>query len=589
MDVRMSMIITAKDKINIDEDFKVEAGPGAGKTEFLVNHIKNIIDNSDRLSNSRKIACITYTNIAVETILKRVGKNASNMIEVTTIHSFLYKNVVKPYCSFIPEEYELCAKKVKGHDDLYISTKYIREWFEDGDFSGLKHPNSKNQVLEFPALMQALQSWLLSMKCTFNNEVPTFECENTKAVGYDKDNKPVRLNKKNLEVLSSKIIDLKRIYWRKGKLDHNDVLYFSYVLIDQYPFILEILRAKFPYMFIDEYQDTNPIQSYILDQIRKKETVVGVIGDKAQSIYGFQGANPKLFESFNSGDSCHYTINNNHRCSNKIIKLLNDIREDIIQESTVEKNYDEVVIYVGDRIKAYKKACEECQGGTVTSLSRDNITSNAMKKEIDNYNLNKKLLDQFNTDDSNDKRRDYILSFISAIELAQNGNIKESIKKIEWIFRNENDSKKVALFSLTKILEFYDQYCDKSLMDFYNSISNTLEPSLPKVTRGAPKIFYESVSYNEIAICINITEDSSNHVTIHKAKGAEFDAVFIVDSKYLKKFLLEPDLNSNEEHRVFYVALSRARNRLFLQLDELKQSEEMAIKHRYPYLIFDRV
>ena len=164
MDVRRAMIITAKDKINIDEDFKVEAGPGAGKTEFLVNHIKNIIDNSDRLSNSRKIACITYTNIAVETILKRVGINSSNMIEVTTIHSFLYMNVVKPYCSFIPEEYELCAKKVKGHDDLYISTKYIREWFEDVDFSGLKHPNSKNQVLGFPAMTQALQSWLLSMK-----------------------------------------------------------------------------------------------------------------------------------------------------------------------------------------------------------------------------------------------------------------------------------------------------------------------------------------------------------------------------------------------------------------------------------------
>ncbi|GAA0485644.1 ATP-dependent helicase [Alkalibacterium sp. m-11] len=583
------MIITAKDKININEDFKVEAGPGAGKTEFLVNHIKSIIDNSERLSNSRKIACITYTNIAVETILKRVGKNASNMIEVTTIHSFLYKNVVKPYCSFIPEEYELFAKKVKGHDDLYISSKYIREWFEDGDFSGLKHPNSKNQILGFPAMTQALQSWLLSMKCTFNNETLTFECENTKAVGYDKDNKPIRLNKKNLEVLSSKIIDLKRIYWRKGKLDHNDVLYFSYVLIDQYPFILEILRAKFPYMFIDEYQDTNPIQSYILDQIRKKETVVGVIGDKAQSIYAFQGANPHLFESFNTGDSCHYTINNNYRCSNKIIKLLNDIREDIIQESTEEKNCGEVVIYVGDRIKAYKKACEECQGGTVTSLSRDNITSNAMKKEIDNHNLNKKLLDQFNMDDSNNKRRDYILSFIGAIELAQNGNIKESIKKIEWIFRNENDPKKVALFSLSKILAFYEKYCDKSLMDFYNLISNALESSLPKVTRGAPKIFYENVSYKEIAICINITEDSSNHVTIHKAKGAEFDAVFIVDSKYLKKFLIEPDLNRNEEHRVFYVALSRARDRLFIQLDELKPSEEKAIKHRYPYLIFDRV
>ena len=583
------MIITAKDKINIDEHFKVEAGPGAGKTEFLVNHIKNVINNSDRLSNSRKIACITYTNIAVETILKRVGKNASNMIEVTTIHSFLYKNVVKPYCSFIPEEYELCAKKVKGHDDLYISTKYIREWFEEGDFSGLKHPNSKDQVLKFPAMAQALQSWLLSMKCTFNNEEPTFECENTKAVGYDKDNKSVRLNKKNLEVLSSKVIDLKRIYWRKGKLDHNDILYFSYVLIDQYPFILEILRAKFPYMFIDEYQDTNPIQSYILDQIRKKETIVGVIGDKAQSIYAFQGANPHLFESFNTRDSCHYTINNNFRCSNKIIKLLNDIREDIIQESTEERTCDEVVIYVGNRIEAYKKACEECQVGTVTSLSRDNITSNAMKKEIDNRNLDNKILGQYNISDSNRRRRHYILSFIDAIELAQNGNIKGSINKIEWIFKDQDDSKKMALFSLTKILALYDQYSDKPLMDFYNSISNTLEPGLTKVTKGSPKIFYENVSYKEIAICTNITEDSSNHLTIHKAKGAEFDAVFIVDSKHLKKFLINPDLSRNEEHRILYVALSRARDRLFIQLDELKPSEEEAIKRKYPNIIFDRL
>ena len=589
MDVRRSMIITAKDKINIDEHFKVEAGPGAGKTEFLVNHIKNVINNSDRLSNSRKIACITYTNIAVETILKRVGKNASNMIEVTTIHSFLYKNVVKPYCSFIPEEYELCAKKVKGHDDLYISTKYIREWFEEGDFSGLKHPNSKDQVLKFPAMAQALQSWLLSMKCTFNNEEPTFECENTKAVGYDKDNKSVRLNKKNLKVLSSKVIDLKRIYWRKGKLDHNDILYFSYVLIDQYPFILEILRAKFPYMFIDEYQDTNPIQSYILDQIRKKETIVGVIGDKAQSIYAFQGANPHLFESFNTRDSCHYTINNNFRCSNKIIKLLNDIREDIIQESTEERTCDEVVIYVGNRIEAYKKACEECQVGTVTSLSRDNITSNAMKKEIDNRNLDNKILGQYNISDSNRRRRHYILSFIDAIELAQNGNIKGSINKIEWIFKDQDDSKKMALFSLTKILALYDQYSDKPLMDFYNSISNTLEPGLTKVTKGAPKIFYENVSYKEIAICTNITEDSSNHLTIHKAKGAEFDAVFIVDSKHLKKFLINPDLSRNEEHRILYVALSRARDRLFIQLDELKPSEEEAIKRKYPNIIFDRL
>jgi DNA helicase-2/ATP-dependent DNA helicase PcrA len=342
-------------------------------------------------------------------------------------------------------------------------------------------------------------------------------------------------------------------------------------------------------MFIDEYQDTNPIQSYILNEIRKKETVVGVIGDKAQSIYGFQGANPQLFESFNLNDLCKYTISDNHRSSKQIIRLLNDMRDDIVQESPLDRNCDEIVIYVGNRNEAYKRACERCGGATVTSLSRDNIISNAMKKNIDNNNIDKKLLDQFNKDDSNNKRRNYILSFISAIELAQNGSIKESIKNIEWLFREEKDSKKVALVSLIKIFTIYDQYYDYSLINFYNLITKTLEPSLPKVTRGAPKTFYESVSYKEIAICINITEDTSNHITIHKAKGSEFDNVFLVDSKNVKEFLMKPDLNSNEEHRVLYVALSRARNRLFLQLDELKQGEERAIKDMYPYLIIDRL
>jgi len=583
------MVITSKDRVNIEEGFKIEAGPGAGKTEFLVNHIKSIIENSKRLSNSRKIACITYTNIAVETIMKRVGSNATNMIEVATIHSFLYKNVIKPYCSFIPDEYELCTKKVKGHDEFYVSTKYIREWFDNGDFSGLKHPNSKNQVLGFPAMTQALKSWLISMKCTFNSETPTFECENTKAVGYDKDNKPVRLNKKNLEVLASKIMDLKKIYWRKGKLDHNDVLFFSYVLVNQYPFILDVLRAKFPYMFVDEYQDTNPIQSYIIDKIRKKETVVGVIGDKAQSIYGFQGANPELFESYNLNDSCKYTISNNHRSSEQIIRLLNDIRDDIIQEAKTVKNYDDVVIFVGDRSKGYQVACEQCKGELVTSLSRENVTSNAMKKEVDKNKIDKKMLERFYMDDSNNKRRDCILSFVDAIEHANNGNFKEAIKKIEWIFRDEDNPKNMAISSLVKVLTNHEKYCNSSLIEFFNLFDTLLHIDLPKVTRGAPKIFYDEVTYKEIAICLNVAEDSSNHITIHKAKGSEFDNVFMVNCKHSVDFLINPDLSGNEEHRVLYVGLSRAKNRLFIHLDDLKQNEEKLIRTNYPYLILKRL
>ena len=583
------MIIASRDRISINEDFKIAAGPGAGKTEFLVNHIKNVLENSDKLARTRKIACITYTNTAVETILERIGKSASDKIEESTIHSFLYRNIVKPFCPFIPTNYKLCSKKVKGHEDFYINRNYLIEWLECEDFNGLKHPNSRNQILKLPALYQALQNWLFSAKCIYENEIPIFKCDNQKAFGYDKSGKRMGLNKSCLDILSYKIISLKKIYWRKGKLDHNDILYFSFVLIKQYPFILEILRAKFPYMFIDEYQDTNPIQSFILNEMRKKETVVGVIGDKAQSIYSFQGAEPLLFESFKVNNNHNHTICNNYRSANQIVKLLNNIRNDIIQEPQGDMEDHEIIVLIGNRVMAYKRACDLCNHEPVVSLSRDNITSNAMKKDIDDKNLDKKLLERYNHADGNRNRRTYVISFISAIEAAQNGAFKESIKSLERIFKNDESPKKAALFSLMEVSRCYNDYCSRPLMKFYDVLCQRVKPNLAGFGKGAAKDFYENTSYKEIAICMDIMEDVSNHITIHKAKGAEYDNVLIVENKHLINFLLVPDLDNKEEHRVLYVAMSRAKKRLFLQLENLSQDEEEGIKTKFNYLHFIRL
>ena len=66
-----------------------------------------------------------------------------------------------------------------------------------------------------------------------------------------------------------------------------------------------------------------------------------------------------------------------------------------------------------------------------------------------------------------------------------------------------------------------------------------------------------------MAICVDIIEDTSNHITIHKAKGAEFKNVFVIGNKDTLSLLLKPDLMNNEEHRIFYVAMSRAKKKLF--------------------------
>jgi DNA helicase-2/ATP-dependent DNA helicase PcrA len=101
-------IITADKSIPIDDHFKIIAGPGAGKTRFLVNHILNVLHHSNRLGRNKKIACITYTNIGVETIVDRLDEGIDH-IEVCTIHSFLFTHVMKPFASLIKSEHNIMA------------------------------------------------------------------------------------------------------------------------------------------------------------------------------------------------------------------------------------------------------------------------------------------------------------------------------------------------------------------------------------------------------------------------------------------------------------------------------------------------
>jgi len=76
--------------------------------------------------------------------------------------------------------------------------------------------------------------------------------------------------------------------WQEGLLSHDDVLFLSYQLIENFLRIREVLRAKFPYMFIDEFQDTNSVQTEIIKILSQKETVVEFIDNTAQSIFSFK-------------------------------------------------------------------------------------------------------------------------------------------------------------------------------------------------------------------------------------------------------------------------------------------------------------
>jgi ATP-dependent DNA helicase UvrD/PcrA len=580
--------------IDIEHHFRVSAGPGAGKTHWIVEHIRNLLHRSNRLGKTRKIACITYTNIAVETILSRLGTSADR-IEISTFHSFLYKHVVKPYASFITAEFGLSLKDMDGHDDPFVNFRNVKIWIEAHPRKGeLSHPYTENQLTKLPDNNVALERWLSSLHYTFDTSNGlNISCKNSDAFYINNNNERRYLNKKCLSILRTDFISYKKLYWAKGILFHDDVLFFSHQLMQKFPFILQVLRAKFPYFFIDEFQDTNPIQAAILHQIGQSDTIVGVIGDTAQSIYGFQGAEPEKFNSFNLAEMVNYQIEENRRSTNEIVQVLNGIRSDIRQVSYKDETGTQPMIIVGEMADSLIKSKEQCNGEKIHSLSRTNITSNAMKREISGVSLNDKLFEELLEKDkpckSNRYRSSVVIACIKATELAREGNFKDSIKELEKLFKVKTDKakgKREALKHIRTLIKKYDEFKNGSLYEFYLVVKAEIKSDISGLRNGAPKTFYKGNTYQQLSLCVKIVEDTSLHKTIHKAKGDEFNNVLLILKKESDlEFLLNPDLTASnkeaEEQRINYVAVSRAMKRLFISVPSLQASDQTILSGKF--------
>lgn len=562
--------INSNSFIPIEHHFRVSAGPGAGKTHWLVEHIKNVLHKSTRLEKTRKIACITYTNIGVETILNRLNTTV-NQVEVSTIHSFLYKHIVKPYAAFLVDDYGLNVKYMDGHDDIVLSSySFLKEW---------KERTQQQRIKEDKLIIEAFNSikWkyddlgTLVVKPDYPRKVGIYSIKNDSYYEY------------------------KRMAWERGTVHHDDVLFFSYQLIKKHPFILKVLQSKFPYFFVDEFQDTNPIQVKIMELIGQKETIIGIIGDKAQSIYSFQGAEPSQFHSFNLDNMVDYVMEDNRRSTNQIIDILNIVRVDIRQKKYRNIQGEKPKIIVGDRIDALQLAKEMSNNESVNSLSRINIISNAMKKGIKGDLFNNKLIESLLTQDnpssSNKYRSKVIIACIKAIEHARQNEFKNAVKELERIFKDNNDKdkgRKEALKHLCVLLSQYGDFKEKSLLDFHSFVKNKIKPDISNLARGAAKTFYEGHSYQQLALCVRIDEDTSKHKTIHKSKGDEFKNVLVIlkdESDF--EFLLTPNLNDNdkEEQRINYVAISRASDRLFINVPTLSDKAYESLKSMFEIVI----
>ncbi len=345
--------------IDKNESLVFSAGAGAGKTYALTESLKHIINvHGDRLvRHNQKVICITYTNVATNEIKERLGN--SGLVKVSTIHERIWdliygyqKELVNIHVEKLQEEFE------RLNSDLYDSMeekeakqfKAYRELsdVEKDDFRTVIINNKKEffRAYDKPAkeFKSALESFigqhvgLLSNVSNFKKTVNTiFRIENYKdclqkidegkegyvGVRYD--------DKYNRDVLHRMIIS------------HDTLLEYALKMVENHDLLKRVILDSYPYMLIDEYQDTNKhvveIMRLIEDYSKsiKRKLFVGYFGDSAQNIYE-DGVGSELLSVHPGLQVVNKQFN--RRSHSEIIDVINEIRADEIKQKSIFEDCD---------------------------------------------------------------------------------------------------------------------------------------------------------------------------------------------------------------------------------------------------------
>ena len=268
--------------VRIPDSAFVEACPGSGKTRTITAKLMHLVDVIGH--TPRKIACITYTNAAVHEIERRIRRYGlstdESICQIATIHSFCLRNIFGPYCWKLPafqDGFELLPPDADEYleiaESVYSEYDSDFAWAVQNAFKGVRHEHTGSILVESP----------------LDEEIAS----------------------KFLQKLESKRI-----------ITFNTLLYYSYRLLADHSEISKGVASKFNWILMDEFQDTTALQCELLNQVtRFGSTKFFLVGDPNQSIYAFTGANPDLMYDFSVGirAKSDLILDRNWRSSKKIV------------------------------------------------------------------------------------------------------------------------------------------------------------------------------------------------------------------------------------------------------------------------------
>ena len=597
----------------------VIAGAGSGKTRVLTYKVAYLMEQG---LEPWRILALTFTNKAAremrERIGKRVGEHRARYLWMGTFHSMFLRilRAEAEYIGFPPNFTIYDQTDSKSLIKSIIKEMQLDDKVYKPNVIQCRISNAKNQLMT--AQMYAADAM---------------------AVADDR---------------SAKVPQTREIYLRyqercrqAGAMDFDDILLYTYLLFKQYPEVLERYAEQFAYVLVDEYQDTNYAQHCIVWQLTQKRQMVCVVGDDAQSIYSFRGANIDNILGFTrqySGARV-FKLEENYRSTQMIVGAAN---------SLIDKNREQIHKEVYSRqevgeplrlLEAYSdveegemvvrrilllKHREDLANDSFAILYRTNAQSRVFEEVLRKNGVPYRIYGGLSF-----YQRKEVKDVIAYFRMAVNPHDEEAFKRIiNYPARGIGDTTVgkvlsaasdhgVSLWTVIGDPAAYDLAVNKGtitkLTNFYNLVSRFIEKvgkvdayelgrmvvqeagimtDLMQDTTVEGRSRLENVQelmdgmhdfvrsrqeegeeaiglpdfLSDVALLTDQDSDDDDTdkvtlMTVHAAKGLEFDTVFIVgmeEQLFPSMMAYDSARQMEEERRLLYVAVTRAEKRCFL-------------------------
>ena len=598
----------------------VIAGAGSGKTRVLTYKIAHLMDLG---LEPWRILALTFTNKAAremrERIGKRVGENRARYLWMGTFHS-MFLRILRAEAELIgfPPNFTIYDQS----DSRSLIKTIVKELQLDDK---VYKPN-------------VIQCRISNAK----NRLMTAQMYASDAVAVADDR-------------SAKVPQTREIYLRyqdrcrqAGAMDFDDILLYTYLLFEHHPEVRQRYASQFAYVLVDEYQDTNYAQHSIVWQLTKETQRVCVVGDDAQSIYSFRGANIDNILGFTRQytGARIFKLEENYRSTQMIVGAAN---------SLIEKNREQIRKEVYSRqetgaplqlIEAYSDVEEgdivarriaaigrqEAIGyDNFAILYRTNAQSRIFEEALRKNNIPYRIYGGLSF-----YQRKEVKDVISYFRLAVNPHDEEAFKRvINYPARGIGDTTVgkvlaaatdhgVSLWSVISAPVAYDLSVNKGtltkLTGFYNLVNRFIEQvskvdayelgrmvvqesgimadlmqdrtvegisrqenvqelmdGMHDFVRSRQEEGEESVGLPDFLSDVALLTDQDNEeddgtpkvtlMTVHAAKGLEFDTVFVVgmeEQLFPSLMAYDSTRQMEEERRLLYVAITRAEKRCLL-------------------------